>query len=353
MLTNPRGRGRLVSYRRAALRQAVRAGVTAAQLYTASRATAGTKRSYSAGKPQKRQKVVGRVGLADSGTARNVYKKRTASRKKKSLRTRVATLEKYKPKLAIKEYRNIDAQNIVCTANNCVYAEFNGITSSLLETAVQDVTFIDRAATPAVDTINLTDQTTKHDMDFRNLYSHVRFKNNNELTGILDVYCFICKDKSNSAPKTWMTNEDANFGVTNIDTNINTWPSDSKEMLKHWKMEKHTKAVLGPGDTLDVYWSRKRRIYDPKSKDSNGVAYQHGDQVWLFRLQGDITHGNTSDNTIGTGNPTIDYVVKRKVQLHYTAEAPFFKIETNNSMDTQSGGPEEAGPTVDAALVDN
>jgi hypothetical protein len=332
----------------------IRTAITGAELYGAAKATAGSKRKKpsSAGKGTKRYKkaTVGKVTVADSGATKKLYRKKAAPKRKKSLRSRVATLEKYKPKQATKEYRNVDAQNIICTANNCVYENFNGLTSSILESASTDVQFIDRGATPAPDSINLTDQTYQHKMDFRNLYTHIRFKNNNEMTAVLDVYCMICTDASGNPPLTWMTSQDSNFGVTDIDTNINCYPSDSSELLKHWKIEKHTKAVLGAGDTLDCYYSRKRRLYDPKAKDTSGVTYQPGDQVWFMRLQGDVVHGS-NDATIGYGNPTVDYVVKRKVTLYYTAETPFHKIESVNSLDAMTS-PEEAGPAIDPALTD-
>lgn len=304
---------------------------------------------------KKKAKMVSGGGLkrtARTGAVQSVGKRRAVGKKKETLKDRVRALEKVKPKLATYDYRNTDAQSVTCVANQCAYEFVPGVDSALIESATDAVPYIDRGTTPAIDSINLNDQTYRHNMDIRDIYSLLWLRNNNEQAGQVDVYCYVCRDANASTPIAWMTGQDDTLGISNADTNILTYPSDFSQVSKHWKLDKHSKVVLKSGDEFQMVYSRNARKYDPKEKDVNGVSYQIGDQCWVVRVQGSVSHGASAKQNVGTGVPTIDIITKRKIKLRYQAETPFYFIETVNSLDSQTGGAETAGPTVDPSKID-
>lgn len=293
-------------------------------------------------------KRVARSGVVRATTSSR--KKRRRTRTKKSLKSRISALEKTKPKLATLMYRNIDASVVTALANQAGYAVVSGITAALLESATTSVKYIDRNTTPAPDVINLNDQTYAHDMDFRKLYHKIEMRNNNEVTIHVDIYNFVVKDASDSNPLEIMQSQSGSYNVSSVETQIQLYPGHFPEVSNFFTLVKHDKAVLAPGDEFSMTWSRNRRIYDPKEKDSNADTYQKGDQFYLIRVRGGMSHDQTTTTSVGTANCQLDVISNRKVDLHYTAETPFKYFNLVNSLDTQAVGPEQAGPTVDPAL---
>lgn len=342
-------------------RQVAHVGAPVAAAYGAQRyidqAKRGVKRAATSNNrsmtKRRRTASSGRYTNARTNTTKSVKRYKRSPSKKKSLRSRVVALEKTKPKLATYDYRNLDGSYISGVENQVFYKTQQSVGYALLEVASDSIPFIDRGATPAIDDVDLTDQTIAHPMDFRDLYSKIEFKNNNELTAVLDVYSLVVKDSTSITPESAMTSQDATYGITDADTNLLIYPTDFPMFQEHFKIVKHAKVVLKCGDTFKMTWNLRRRLYDPKHVDSNPATYHKGDHIWFMRIVGHITHGITDLTKVGSGDPQVDYHILRKVKLKYTAETPFHKIETLNSLDTMTGGAEEAGPAADPSLVDN
>lgn len=299
----------------------------------------------------KKRKVTGIKTTAETGVSRKQLSRGGGGRKKqKTIKDRLKALENNKPKEAIHDYRNIDGKYCVWSLNQCSYTVIAGVDTALFEDAIDNLTFIDRAATPAQDSIDLRDQTIAHNIEMRDIWSELYIRNNNEPPAILDVYSLRVTDASSYNPGSVMTAQDGSFGIGDADTNIQIYPSDFPMFLNHYKILKHEKVTLSGGDSFKMYYSIKKRKYEPKMNDALATTYLKGDHIWFIRAQGVPSHGAADNNLVGTCGGKVDVLIKRKFKVCYPSDAQFYKIETNNSLDSQ-GSSEVAGPAVDPALA--
>lgn len=271
---------------------------------------------------------------------------------KKSLGERISALEKNKPLYAIHDYRNIEGTYMTMSENVCAYKQFALFDTTLIEGAIDALSFIDRGATPAVDSVDLSGQTYAHNIKLIDLYSKIMFRNNDECTMHLDVYILRVKDDNSSDPTSVIAAADGGVGLGDGQTNLLTFPSDFPAFNVIYTIVKHDKVYLASGDEYSVVWSEKERKYDPITQDAlSSPNYRKGDTICLIRGYGGISHGITTKTLVGTATGQVDIHYKRKMKVKYESDAAFYKIETVNSLDTQTGGPEQAGPTVDSALA--
>lgn len=279
-------------------------------------------------------------------------KKRKGRAKSRTLKKRVAALERYGPKLANHDYRRMDVNYVANSVNSCAYRIMSCYNASIRQAAIDDLPYIDRGATPALDSLDLTNLGVKADISFRDIYIKLTVRNNNSIASRVDVYLCRAKMDSSFTPITALTTADAKYGITNADTNVMTFPSDFDIFKTHFKIVKHVKHVLQAGDELIQTYSQKSDKYDPEYVDDVSETYIKGDLIWLIRIQGILSHDVTTEENVGLSDGQVDLLNTMKMKVRYPSDAPFKKIETNVNLDTLTDA-QAAGPVVDSNLQDD
>lgn len=279
-------------------------------------------------------------------------KRRKSTRRKKSLKKRVAVLERNQPKLATHDYRRLDSGSLANAINQCNYLILSAYTIGVRETAIDALKYMDRAATPAPDDINLTNTGLAAGIHFKDIYTKLLVRNNNSIPCDVDIYCLKSKEAQSDTPIQSMTGSDAKYGITDAQTNILCHPSDFDGFKNSWNIIKHQKARLQSGDELCQVYTQKKGIYDPENADDEAESYIRGDIVWLVRLQGICAHDTTTEENVAYADAQVDVINHMKMKVSYPSDAPFYQIETDNNMSGVAAA-EVAGPNVAPSLVDD
>lgn len=280
-------------------------------------------------------------------------KRSRRTRTKVPLAKRVRTLERNQPKQAVREVRNMDAWTHINAANQCAYSEYPAFDNALIESVLDDLPYVDRATTPALDTVDLRNQGLELNLGIRDIYSKITARNNYAIPVIADLYMLQIKNQSDIADIATMLNTaDDQLQVATASTNVMTHPSDFKLFNETFKVLKHQKATLDAGDEFVMTYTRKNHSYDTEYVDDlSNPTYYKGNIAFLLRTQGVVAHDATTDTNVGLGDGQLDVVLYRKFKLYYDGDAPFRTINITNSLDTVAA-PETAGPAVGADHAD-
>lgn len=302
-------------------------------------------------KSQSSKRKIATKSIARGSGKRLILKKTRFKRRKVSLKKRVTKLERLQSH-ATHDYRQVITSVATCSVSECGYKLAEGMVSSVIETSIDALTYMDRAATPALDTINVNNNGLRNKFNLNNCYVRFQGRNNMERPIWVDVYCYVCKDDTSQNPIELIQADQANVGIS-VDAEVNPllYPSDFDAVKSHWKLVKHAKAFLNTGDMIQLAYTRKQRKYDPELKDSTPETYLKGDQIFLIRVAGCISHDVTAQTSVGSIDGQLDYHVTRKWKVQYPSDAPFYKIETQVGLSNQSNGAIAGGPTVDSALT--
>lgn len=280
-------------------------------------------------------------------TTRVVAKKnRRAHHTKATMKQRLNKLEKYGIQLARYKARDTIYFQINNAVNVCAYTEKGSIDSVFIETRIDSLPYINTADSAIVN-INLTASGISNDVTIENCYSKLLVKNNWHLPSEVSVYWFQCVDNTSTLPVAYMLADDANFGITDADTNYQIWPSDFPALRKTWKILKVDKAVLNAGDELQSVHLRPRFKYNPETKDALLVTYLKGDVWCVIRTQGVLCHDVTTTTEIGLCETRLDCSLSKRMDVRYSSDAKFTKFETSEFSGTLAAGGETAGPQVE------
>lgn len=308
------------------------------------------------GRKRSNSNVSSFVRPARLGTSMLKPKRKRSRKGKRSLKQRLVALEKSQQKWATHELRHMSGAQLTFGSSVANYVAIGCFNSSHIETAMDNLAYLDRSATPALDTINLlTSGYGAQDIKVKDLYGRMTVRNNNEVDAIVDIYMCQAKSDDSEDPLQVQTSDDANYqavGLTlNAQTDVMLFPTDFSYFKKMWKIVGHTKGHLRSGDELHLTYTQKERTYDPSHKDINTESFQRGDTVWLIRAQGVVGHSALVEEDICLTDGSLDYVNYRKHTIKYKSDAAFHKIETVNQLATPTDA-EAAGPAVDAGLED-
>lgn len=243
-------------------------------------------------------------------------------------------------------YRDINPGQVTGTVNLATYHVITLFDKTRIGQMCDDLPFMDRAATPATDTIDPTTQTLENEVHFDSMYAKLRLVNNFEIPATFDIYLCKFKIDTSSTPLATLTSGDADVGITDADTNVLTFPSDFKEFQKTFHIVKHAKFVLKAGDEFVFTHQRKNYRYDRLLANQSGTSYNKGDEHILIRHEGAVAHDTTTSSLVGLGDGGCDYVLKRKAVIRYQGDLNFRKIETVNNLGAISTA-EVAGPAID------
>lgn len=257
-------------------------------------------------------------------------KRGKTKRKTKSLKKRVSALERNITH-AVYDYRSYDDLYVANAINQCAYGQQTVFSNGLIEGGMNAIPSVDAGAAVNIDPTDNTKNFKSLKMLITDIYVEMVLRNNSLNPVHLDYYLIRCTEKTNDTFATQATAIDQENLISNDwSTNFLTFPSD---LVKNsWKIVKHTKKYLNPGDELHEYYTRKSFKYDPETYDNDATTFSQGDLACLVRIEGAVCHDATTPSTIGKSDGSVDVVFKRKWRYKWNAELPFHRIETVNSL---------------------
>lgn len=257
-------------------------------------------------------------------------------RKPKSLAKKVAEVRKLLPKQSVKIFRNFKClcfPSLTPNQHVVYYIEVNSPT--LMESYISQLTSVDSNA--------LQDYTQSNTSVKMDLYSKLMLKN--AATGNAHIkYAIVkCKDDDQESAIASIREELIDRGyacplVTALQASTPTISETPQRLifssttsyhvplfsgvnfLANWEVMNGgvKKETIGPGDTLDIIWSKRKMVYRPEIKDNEPFAflanYSYG---IILSVMGDICHDQTNTQLVGRGNHQLDGEIQRQAVVYY------------------------------------
>lgn len=173
---------------------------------------------------------------------------------------------------------------------------------------------------------------------FTHIYSTFSLMNNYALPCKVTLYLIEVNGDTSILPTTAITNGALDQGGYNV-TSVLSYPTDSNEFKKLFKIVKSKSLVLGPGERFSQSTHIKNVKYSPEFAISHPLNYQKRwkTRFWLTRQQGLQAHEGAGLQ--GTANNSLDFMHKQTYVIRYDAG----KKLTDYSHDVSSLDPPVAG----------
>lgn len=221
-------------------------------------------------------------------------------------------------------YRSIHSGSTTFSnANQQSMTPILGSSISKIETALAQLRYYDTSTNPpTLVTRDATAGTFQKEFLIQNTVTTLRLRNNGHTPCNVKVYLCAPKRDTNILPTTAITS-----GLTDMcnvsNTDVCTYPTDSPLFNDLWKIVKSKSYKLKSGHTAECTHTEKAFQYDPSMVDEHNLTYQkqYGGHVWLVVHQGTIAHDSTTNSDIGIGPSKLDYVIRTKYLIKYSAGA--------------------------------
>lgn len=283
-------------------------------------------------------------GVREHGTMRTRTRRRKRKKRKKSMKQIVKSLKRVIPKTSTKLFRDFEMLCMSASGPNQrrIYC-IEGFQVPMYTNYISNLTAVDSAGT-----VDYSTTKTKVKMD---QYAKLHCRNNS--TGLVHVaYAWmICKDDDNESPLTCIREELLARGY-----DIKNQPIDPKSAKtatrsaipkrflldatddgifgqrpyhvpvfgggalrrKYRQVGAVQYTTMGPGDTIDIKWSRKNYTWNQERKDEEEFTNLSGATVYLLMdLKGDLVHDDTNTCLIGYSSYQLDCEMQRSCMVRY------------------------------------
>lgn len=307
---------------------------------------------------KKRKKPTKGLTVKTDGTSagkRNVApKRRTNKKKKKSVKKQIAEVRRLIPKMSTKLFRDFKTMCLSGDLNCHTVYDINCFDKTILQSYAANLT--------KVDTATVADYTASKSKLKMSQYYKLMCKNNRTANAVLSYAFFVCKDDDSDKPITSILEELTTRGYTNlptVDDEVAASATSSYQPFqiefddqnpfhvpvfgggainRKWKIAGKVKtAILGPGDTVDLVWSRKNLTYNQEKIDQeNAFAHIANYDVRLvISLSGDICHDEVNTLLVGRDGHQFDCEEHRQCLVHYANPKGLREVKyTDNLTDT-------------------
>lgn len=274
-------------------------------------------------------KMDGTTGGRYRMTKRKKYRKR-----KKSLRAQIKQVKRLIPKKSHKLFRDFVTYCFPGAANERRVFDVPCFTNAALDNYAQNLTLVDSNA--------VADYTTSNSTLQYDLYYRMYLKNNITANTHFAYAFFICKDDDNESPVDSIREEliDRGYSVPTVQAATGQTATSSNiprrlefdsttcyhapifgnaALRRNWKMIGQVqKAVLGPGDTTAVTFSKKI-TYKPEVRDQEALTYISNYDIRLvIVLSGDLAHDQSNDCLVGRGSFQLDGEAQHQCNVTYS-----------------------------------
>lgn len=283
---------------------------------------------------------------------RVVPKRRKIRRKKKTLKQRIATLEKEQPADSTKLTRYVKHFKFpqTSTVNYCTIFEVKMTSQSLWETI---------GALNSMGGLSATDFTAENtSIAVKNLFMKCHLTNATTTNCILKYMWVRCKDDTNESYLDQYTKEAADRGLAALTVSSEVAESGTSSAIparivltntqrdydfslgiqgtqKDWlKIGKVENVTIGPGDSIDVQLSHKYFKYLPEAYDQASKTYVagHYDYHLICLVKGDLAHDATNHGKVGYSNPACNVEAVSKFVYEYSDGKGLRQINSQNTL---------------------
>lgn len=187
------------------------------------------------------------------------------------------------------------------------------------------------AATSANLIQDVTTETSAQSLAIK-LSRSAHFFNNFAIPFWVDVYSCVPKVDQGGGPAATfvagMTDMGLVDGTGPSATSIFAYPTQSQDFNKFWKIAKHKKVCLGPGESVSLHFKKSFK-WSPSQTQAHSDGFQPslGGHVFMVRLQGCYGHATTTTTQLGVGATSCDWYVDQLVECTYDANGAKYKTE--------------------------
>jgi len=231
--------------------------------------------------------------------------------------------------LFIKKYRIMESLKIA-SINQVIYAARALNNVSVLEGVIDAVKYFDPNDPGTLITVNLATPTFQQKVRFTKSYLVGNIRNNYSVPCVVDCYFLNVKKDTNIEPDTAMSNSLADLSNAAITSPL-IYPTDCHDFTDLYKIVKHKKQLLNPGQEFNFSGSCPSFSYDVSLSDSHTSSYQKyfNGSVMLTRVEGVMGHGQTSG--VGQLKGGVDIEWRRIHHVEYEGGVNTTYIEVSDS----------------------
>ncbi len=229
-------------------------------------------------------------------------------------------------------YRNRTIDSIVTSGiNTCIYSNVDGNSTTLTELALAELRYYD-PANPGTYIQSDLSAGTNYKQTICRSFSTYTVMNNFQIPCKISLYKCIPKLDTQISTTAAITNGFADVGGLAV-TNPQTFPTDSNQFVKLWKVVKTIKKVLYPGQICKLTHASKEFSYDPSFVDSHNFVYQrkYGAHAYLIKVEGLLSHDTAVTTQNATTQGGVDIQCDRTIKVTYDAgiDLKFFVAVSN------------------------
>lgn len=279
--------------------------------------------------------------------------RKTFRRTKPSLRKEVKQIKRQlNADSARHVYKQMVANQLVCTLNAVNYTYSDVITCSNLETFASQLRYYDPAVPGTLVTAPGGTGTFQRELYFKSVSCSVDVRNNYQVPVKVKVY--LCKPKgdTNIAPTTYYTNSitDQLIGGGGL-TTPGVYPTDLVAFTSQWSIKCLKDVTLDAGAYFTVSHKVGPFRYDPSLVDSHALEYQpkYKSFAIMFRVEGVVGH-DTAAAQYTTLPAGIDYSLTNRAEIIYDAGVILDDIYVSN---LRSGTFTNGGVVTNKPIADN
>lgn len=279
------------------------------------------------------------------------YKKKRRYNKKIDKRTK-----KYMKKIAENAadsstltWRDINSGQISCEVNEVSYSNFDFLDVAMIENALDNAVILDpNAGTLAKVNVDLT---TIDGLKSRILNAKflIVLRNNGFTPCDIKCYHVFAKRRMSSSENMTTVFEDGleDIGITTGEqTNPRFDIYDSPRFRQYFKIFKVKKYRVNAGDEVTLELNRHKAFnYDPDLIDQYSANDKQPGifQGIIVRMEGVVSHDDTTTSNVGTCNATLDWITKTHIKYSISSIGKFKQL--------QAGGGAYDAQAVNAKVV--
>lgn len=319
--------------------------------------------SYYYGRGRNKTSVVPYGSRTSNMNYGKFYKKKNYRKKRTYKKSKISRgVKKYIKKvtqdklnnLSTGTWRDIAPSQLSCEENQCSYASYVLLDVNQIEDAIDQMKVINVSTGNA--TATAMDPTTQDGLrtNIINAKSKFMIRNNGKTPCHLECRWLFVKKRMTASQTPTSVFEDGleNKLITSSEiTDLRFNVYDSREYNNFFKIYKYKKYYLNPGDEIELEICRnKSYLYDPDHFDQHSASdSQPGLTQWLhFRMQGVVSHDDTTTNLVGTCDATLDVVRLTHIKFSSIMGQGFkYAVVGGGSLDTQSAGSKVNIPATD------
>lgn len=301
-------------------------------------------------------------------------KKRKKKSKKFNAKKEIAAVKKLIPKKSYKHFR--DFKTMVLSAyspNSHSIYDIEVFSKGVLQGYAQNLTLVDSSGTADYDASNTS---LKY-----NLYYKLMMKNNMTANNRIMYAFYICKDDDDESPIDCIREELVDRGYTGLASvtaktaasstaseiprrmdNGSTTPFHipifgAALLHKKWRqVGKVKQATIGPGDTLDIVWSRRNFTFKPEYLDQEGARtyLQNYDVRLVISVMGQLAHDSANTRLVGRSGFQYDCEEQKQCTVMYGNPKALNEVEYSDTLtNVNYTGPVHADNQVSAIETDS